>query len=718
MRLRTKFLLSITLTCRNTCSLPSHLSDQMKNLILLSYGLVDIKNASQDHHSDIQQEIDPSHKTNIATLLSNLAYYGYIPDSKLLSSLYAMNSTQLTDWWQIWQVELDAITANDKNMDQFVVYRNFPTEVLDLSETDYWINQIWIYLGVASHLIVEIEKERPPLNDQFSKLKNLSIAPQDILETINLNLQSQPSKWTDSQSQHAAYLAKFLSTKIIVLKDFAFKENGINLISQLLKENLDHFEFKIEDATDILRLISLISGGKADLKTHFQFCKMGRNARRFWLNLLENTKHLEDDLALRPRLWKRFLKHLHPGDFKNHFPKVIQAYDLLYRNELKSFHQKIQKLIDSKEIEVFKLLASRPGEFFRRVHALYSVFGDQIIDPLTPVLHRLSTLQLLKLSRYVRSINDRKFLLYPPKGNWQKLVKVHQQKIHFSQIDLKKITETCDSIVAERLKTKYPNGVTLSPNLAAFEQVKIPGNVQELASYGKGTAFPIPQHIKFIRVASYWQLKTNHSIWFDNSINAFDQDWQARGVCCWNHPQIGDTSEDQTSSIKGAIFSGDPVNLNELKGRACQMIDLYIDELKNLNVRYLVWSLLSYNSIPFEKADEVLATLQWGETAETGKHYEPSRAQMVFKVGGKNLVKYVAYIDLLKRELVYLDANLKAKIRSASENSVFLSEYMPAMVEYLDGLPSYGDYFKGVVCEGGEVIDVDGCLRGNLKLEH
>ena len=160
----------------------------MKNLILLSYGLVDIPNRSQEIINHIQHSTHPSQSIAYGTLLNNIVYYGYMPDSTLLSSLQSMTEPQLRDWWQIWKVEFDAITGNDKNMDQFVVYRNFPSEVLNLSEAHYWINQILIYLGVDANLIVDIEKERAPLNEQFSKLKKLSVAPKDILENIYLNL--------------------------------------------------------------------------------------------------------------------------------------------------------------------------------------------------------------------------------------------------------------------------------------------------------------------------------------------------------------------------------------------------------------------------------------------------------------------------------------------------------------------------------------------------
>jgi hypothetical protein len=188
----------------------------------------------------------------------------------------------------------------------------------------------------------------------------------------------------------------------------------------------------------------------------------------------------------------------------------------------------------------------------------------------------------------------------------------------------------------------------------------------------------------FIRTASYWENK-GHTTWFDNGWNFYGEHWSQMGTTCWDRTHtMGDA----------AVFSGDPVNSKEMKGRACQMIDLYIDKLLERGVRYAVWNILCFSNVPFSKASgEVLGTLQWGEEAQTGKLYEPSRAQMVFPIQGENLTKYIAYIDLKTRQLVYMDANLKGKVSSAGQNLSSLGETMPAFVEYLEALPTVADLF-------------------------
>jgi hypothetical protein len=145
-----------------------------------------------------------------------------------------------------------------------------------------------------------------------------------------------------------------------------------------------------------------------------------------------------------------------------------------------------------------------------------------------------------------------------------------------------------------------------------------------------------------------------------------------------------------------ALFSGDPTNSKDLDGRACQLIDLYLEPLAASGVRYAVWNVLCYSRKTFDEAEEVFAALMWGEKAESGKLFEPSRCQLSFPLRGANLTKYIAYLDLERRTLIYLDANLPGRVHSAAGNTKLLAKLMPPFVESLDALPSVHDLFRGV----------------------
>ena len=455
-----------------------------------------------------------------------------------------------------------------------------------------------------------------------------------------------------------------------------FKENTIFLASKAITQSV---EIKVSTATDVLRLASAMSDGDVSLRTNVKFRNFKRPERKMLLSLLDNSTNLMSDVGVRPEVFKRLFKALHPGDYK--FQNVIAVYDNLYKDNYTTLNSEIDAKIAKQDVSVLKIFKTRPGEYVRKLHHLYSVFKEDAVDNFIDVVPQLKTIQLVKLSKYIETINDRKELIFAPGGNWTKAQFEKNEKEPFTQGSKDKLLYSISDELSNRLTKQFPDGVSLGEGL---DKIKLQTNDQELATYGRGTEFSIPENMNFVRTASYWANKSGGNTWFDNGWNFFDKDWKNLDTCCWNTAQ---------ALNQGAIFSGDPTNAKDIEGRACQMIDLNIDALVKSGARYAVWNILSFSHVAFKDAD-VMGTLQWGEDAQSGKLYEPSRAQMVFPVKGDNYTKYVAYVDLVERSLVYMDANLYGNVSSAQDNATKLSEKMPAFVEYLNSLPSVQDLFK------------------------
>lgn len=638
----------------------------------------------------------------LATLISNIRYYGYTLSKETLNILMTSTQEVINQFWKDLEPALKIVTGTNRNMEKFVVYKNFPKEVLNMSQTQYWISQIFMYLGVPNEYFTEDEKSRPAMLENTT-VKILHLSKKNSLATIARSLVQNSSRWSDNQEAMATYFMfnKEHGLNHVKISDFKFRENAIVLICRMIFSVLnitqnaktktdynivilknvvnigDEYSFKIEDATDVLRLAAGLSAGDISLRENVRFVKFNRMMRRMFTKLLENTKNLDDDFATRPESWKNFLKFIHPGEFKA--TRVSAAYDKLYNKSHPSFSAQITPQIKTEKIlDVIKI---RPGEFARRLHDMYANFGSNAIDAFNEVADALKTDQLLKLAKYVETINTRSTLIYPPKGNWSRAQIVPNKKVKFKPSDKENLLNVINSIISSRINQMFPNGINLDSNT---NKIKLQTNDQKLAEYGRGTSFDIPKNIKFIRSASYWENKSHGNSWFDNGWNFFGYNWEALGACAWNQYTFHDGA---------AIFSGDPTNTKDLKGRACQMIDLYPDKLLASGVRYAVWNILCYSKVKFSDATDVLATLQMGDKAEKGKLYEPSRAQMIFPLKSKNFSSYVAYIDLLEKKLVYMDAPLKADVQSAGVNSNMLATTMPAYIEYLNSQPSVYDIF-------------------------
>ena len=711
----------------------------MKNLILLNSGLIEVNSVNSESKFNVYS----------TTFVSNLMHYGFIPNNELFSILNSLSKKELFKLWKEVKPALEEFTGANRKMSDFVVYKNFPEEVIKMDEFEYWTKQICMYIGFPNDLFVEEEKKRKPLNEKI-KFKVLAPAKSNSMDLIYNSLLSSTTKWSDSQFQFIEY---FLDNKKdlthISLNDFSFKINGIYTINKILEKNIN-ISFDIKDATDVLRLAVAMSEGDLSLRTNTKFRKFKRSERRMLLSLLDKTNNLEDDFAMRKGQWKVLLRHLHPNDYK--FKNVANAYDSLYNNKCKTFESKVKQLIfqvkpevkgctkckvdlasqlkdnlsqeDLEQLErlqkelaqktkkfdtsiskeeeaniynkLEKLLLSRTGYLYRNFHFLYSIFEKPVVLTFKKIIPELTTLQLIKFEKYINSINDRKKLMYAPNGNWNKVIVEDNNKTKIHSCDVVLLTNSIKTELNKRLSSKFENGITLKKST---KKVFLKTNDQELANYGRGTVFDIPKNVKFIRTASFWSCVTHGNNWFDNGWNFFDENWKPQGSCCWNVNNFYSKNNE-----KAAIFSGDPTNSKDMEGRACQMIDLYLDKLENAGVRYAVWNILSYSNIPFSEANDVLASLMWGEKPMSGNTFEPSRVNMSFPLQGNNLTKYIAYIDIKERKLVYIDANLRSSIQSAGNNENLVSELMPAYIEYLSTLPTVFDLFKSLDKEGDTVI--------------
>ena len=628
-----------------------------------------------------------SDSTYFASAVANLAYFGYVLSKGAYEEISTIGDNLIVEWWNDLRPNILEVTGDNREIADAVVYNNFPEEVLGKDEAEYWMFQYVMYFYPNLPIFVSQEgKDREPILSELD-LKVLNIAKNESLQKIYDEIVQSPVRWTAQQKIYAEHLftQEGVSFDASVIP---FKENLVYLVSLAMNDGV---EVSMKSATDVLRLAVALSDGDVTFSKNSKFRNFSRKERRFLLSLLEGSSHLEDDMVKRPGKWKKFMRSLHPGDYSSKFPKVVSSYNSLYSGSITSFNSKIENAIENSDEICLDLLKQRPGDFARRLNCVVDSFGYLAVSKFEEISDKLSVSQLLKLEGHFRAVNERLYRVFPPKGNWGKL-----QVVESSSFIEPSLQSEILSVIERSLESKMK---LVSPvNLdESTKMIKLQTSDSELTNYGRGTVFPIPDNINFIRTASYWDYLTGFDNWFDNGWNFFDEKWSSMGACCWDLYSNGN---------KSAIFSGDPTNRES--GKACQLIDLYLDKLEGEGIRYAVWSVLCYSKIPFSSAKEVYASMQMGEEAQSGKLFEPSRCQLSFPIDGDNLSKYVAYIDVKKREIVYMDANLKASVQSAGSNSKILSEVMPAFVEYLDSLPSVYDLFKNVrQSSSGDVVTYD-----------
>lgn len=687
--------------------------------------------ASKD--SSIEPSKDMATNRELVTVLANFAYYGYTPSLDGISLLASLSTKDLASFWNDFEVALKSVTGDKFKIGEHVLYKNFPKEVLAMDESEYWLRQIFVYLGFPFSFVAQEAEERESIANEL-KLKVLEPAISAV-PAFN-KLVSQKTRWTTVQEEMMLSLVTEHAVNeeegavdYLDLASYGFKENGIRVFTDvynnssieyissndgslgksLSKEQLQalaHLKksvsetnsdevaeksvletFKIKDATDVVRLALSLSGQDIRFSVA-KFKNFSRKDRRALLSMLEDSNNLIEDVSERPLFFKKLIKKLHPGDFNKKFPNTKKAYHLLYNDKTISFNAKLEGLISGNNKEALIVASERPGVFVRKFHELYSLFGSEAVSYLSNNVEKLTIDQLLKLKGYIETINDRKTLMYPPKGNWGRVQLNENKKTTFKLKDNVSIQTIINNALSERLLETFEGGFNVDSKL---KQAKLPTNDQEVGDYGRGTEFDIPDNINFIRTSSYWN--SNRGSFVDNTWNFFDDNFKELDVCCWNSTKAG------KSKNTYAVFSGDATN--QATGKAAQLIDLYFKEMEDAGVRYAVWSILSYSNILFSDFDELHAGLQFGENPNGGALFEPSRIALSFELKGKTLTKVVAYLDVKERKLVFMDVNFKLSIGSGQNNGNKLSELIPPYMEYLDSIPSYYDLLSTAHSENG-----------------
>lgn len=620
----------------------------------------------------------------LATVLMNLSYYGRSLSVEGYKAVSKLTGTELVTWWLDVEKELRDITGASRKIGDFVVYKNFPTEVLSKTDAEYWLPQILMYWGFPKDLFTEEVKPRDKMDKQPPCLV-LKLAKAGTLKDILESHLKSAARWKEEELEEVLFLSERFPVNVAKM---AFKENMVKLATAMMTSGR---KVTINTATDVLRLAAGLSDGDVSLREKFKFKSFKKPMRRLLLNTLEACANLDEDVARRPELFKRLLHSLHPGEHRRTYPRVCTVYDNLYRNRLTTFNSKLEGYIQEANPAALSLLSERPGDFRRRLVHMLDVYGNKAVKAFTKkeVLDKLTVQQVVALRTYLETVNERFHRVFPPKGNWTRVQVAEARWVDEKHV--KALTKALGKVLSERV----PKVAVLDE---ATKMVKLPSNDGEVSPYARGTVFPIPKDVDFIRTASYWQNTKGDVTWFDNGWNFFDSDWKPLGACCWSaykFPQGTDwTHHRKVTPDTGAIFSGDPINCLEMKGRAAQLIDLYPSKLVKQGVRYAVWNILCYSRLAFSAVEDVFAALQWGKDPTKGNLFEPSRCQLAFPLKGDSMTKYVCVIDLEKRELIYIDANLWGHTSSAASNGPTLQAKMPAFMEYIKSLPSVHDLFR------------------------
>lgn len=637
----------------------------------------------------------------LVALQKNLESLGYALSSEALKAMKHLNVTQITSLYRELVEALKQLVG--AHVQYKPMYPNFPKQVAEADEVELYINAQIHYFGDWLGVRILPDYEKLP-RDEFTdkvKLKIIGLGDTDDFNSIFTNLTKSKTSMSDVDKQDVEWFIKTFDDGItaILPSEIPNKENAAILGNYLLKHtalSTDSMSEYFKTATDVLRLITALSGGDVSLATSTKFKSVSRSERRMLLGLLENCGSITEDMLRYKEQWKRVGERLHPTEYKTKFPKTAEAFEILRDDTpFETFNSKLEKHLQQHEVsDALALLKTRPGELARKLDLLLRTSDnhEEVLTAFSGIAPMVSSTVLLQLSAHFKERNHQKSIrVFFPKGNVSKAQAVKNKLPKLNEKSRQRVMAICNDALKAKYSKLTPLGkVFIDRELKRFTvPFALRSASKALRTIGRGSRLKLPEG----NTARFF-------IWWKDGIERTDLDLSALAL-------------DENSQFKMQIAY---YNLKELGGHhsgdltsapdgASEFIDMEVDKMLDTGIRYIIMSVHSFTQQPFYDLPECFAGFMIRQSPQSGEIYEPRTVENKIDLTANTRVCLPFIIDLKDRMVIWTD--LAVNNNPSHNNNVInnmstitiMNEAMLSLVK-----PSLYDLFTLHAEARGEVV--------------
>lgn len=629
----------------------------------------------------------------LATLIKKFEGYGYIFSKELAIAISKEERNKIIDKLK----SVIKVIENFKSDKDYVVfYKNFPDEVINMSEAELYINQIlhyWIgYLPSNSENIIK-ENVEP---SKLVKSRELNLIDDEMIEKLFIDLLSSNVTLSEQYLDDVCVLTNNKSIKELekYMEYIQMKETLTTVSSYILKkEGVLIGNFKT--ATDILRLIAKISGDELNNK-HIHFAYFSRAELSQLMTKLENLQNPMPDIKRYSKPWHTFFK-LYAKKINFHkYPKVRKVADMLfgdisYMTERGKINEKIKRLPIMSEEEL--------DNFVKEYIVFYGDYVREILSLLNKANENQYEKLLLGLENCVTKVNTRiLFQLYDriinlkakdktvprlvnSKGKWRRL----RESISLSDELLNRVLQIVEDGIKTQLKEKENLGKVFIDE--DYKNIMLTTSEKDsnvsLRPMTRGSRIKFNPNAEVLRFFVAWKNLDEKTLKELNTIyDRVDVDLSA--LTFNENLEFNDVVAYYNQKKSGFAFSGDITNAPE---GALEYIDVFdLERLKKKGNRYILMQIRSYNGYTFEEINSVYAgvmELTSNEAKEKKNMYSTAITQG-FQIMSPQITTNTILVDLVKFEYVWLDMNMANYKVDIFQNSLTYEEipYLNDMLRY------------------------------------
>ena len=644
----------------------------------------------------------------LATLIKKFEGYGYIFSKELAIAISKEERNVIIDKLKA-VIEVIEDFKSDKNYTVF--YKNFPDEVIDMSEVDLYINQIlhyWIgYLPSNNENIIKEDIEPSKL----VKARELKLIDDEMIERLFIDLLSSNVTLSEQYLDDVCVLTNNKSIKELekYMEYIQMKETLTTVSSYILKkEGVLIGNFKT--ATDILRLIAKISGDELNNK-HIHFAYFSRTELREFIDKLENLKNIMPDIKRYSKPWHTFFKLYAKKINFNKFPKVRKVADMLfgdisYMTERGKINEQIKRLSTMSEEDLDNLVKEFTifyGDYVREILSLLNKAKEnqyeKLLIGLENCVTKVNTRILFQL--YDRIINlkakDKTVpRLVNSKGKWRRL----KESISLSDELLNRVLQIVEDGIKRQLKEKENLGKVYIDE--DYKNIMLTTSEKDsnvsLRPMTRGSRIKFNPNTEVLRFFVAWknldektlkELNTAYSKLDEKTLKELTPmysrvDVDLSALTFNENLEFNDVVAYYNQKKSGFAFSGDITNAPE---GALEYIDVFdLERLKKKGNRYILMQIRSYNGYTFEEINSVYAGVMelTSIEAKEKKNMYSTAITEGFQIVSSERTTNTILVDLKKFEYIWLDMNMDGYRLDVFQNALNCEEipYLNDMLRY------------------------------------
>jgi hypothetical protein len=622
---------------------------QTKNIIAFQKGFIYLEDAGQNN------------AILALTVQAELMKFGYMLTLEATEQVAKASREEIISLHNEVIDLLKDLTGGTRTYKPF--YKGFPTEVMQMTECELWVNQIKHYLSDGTWEPAEWT-EPFKTTFEFTKYRMISAGTEEMFCRIFTSLCASGQSLTPADLEVIKWFAK-TQENLAFPPSIPFKENLCTLAALGLR-------VPVKTTTDVLRIAVHLSGGDISLpavpsktvrqytrtryggrgtisqvtnpeRDKFKFRKFKKAERKYILGLLEASNCDVRDMKLKAQRWIRLGEILHPGVYQKEFPKAYKAFTNVREDKIITWYREVEVAFKMNFDTGLAKLSERPSEFFRRLDYLLRARSTKQWDSVLEIFEKLamSVTNKVLLEVYTHfegrntSIQRSIFI----KGARKKTVLPTLAPLPQTLID--RIQDTIFQVMKKKFALLEPIGKCwIDPEL---KKIPLPTNMrsmsESLVPTVRGQRTPFTAGKKVIRPFIHWNDERGNE---DLDLHGFLMG--KAGTVSFGYNGI--------HKEEYGCYSGD---VRHRRGPCAEYVDIDVAKVLAVGYQYFIMVIHNFEGRSLGSLKECVCGVQEREFPERNMSWLPSSIINAFKPQSAASMSLIGIFDLFSKEYIHLD---------------------------------------------------------------